>query len=193
MGKSEYQKVADAKKRAKKELFEKSWPKEDLHTPLLMIFAPKKESASAKAGLSAEDMLFQLLEGCMVLPCKIIVVSDTEPEDLTEHPAGKITWINTEDGRNKSKIDHYLLAADMALVFEEHVNELKNIMVEGTVVIGHEKSPLLQNYHPNEETGNSFTYDETNPWSIFMALVRAHETYRFPYDWQNIVRGLFRK
>ena len=51
---------------------------------------------------------------------------------------------------------------------------------------------LLNNYHPNEETGNSFTYPSTNPWDIFMALVRAHETYRFPYDWQHIVRGVFR-
>lgn len=185
MGKSEYQKLADAKKIAKKKLFKESWPKDDERIPLLVIFAPKNEEL--------KDMLFQLLEGSLVLPSKVIVVSDSEPEDFTKHPTGKITWINTEGGRNAPKIDQYLLAADMALIFEEHVNDLKNIMTEGAVIIGHEKSPLLENYHPNEETGNSFTYSETNPWSIFMALVRAHETYRFPYDWGNIVRGLFRK
>lgn len=63
----------------------------------------------------------------------------------------------------------------------------------GVVIVGNEKSPLLQNYHPNNETGNSFTYSSDNAWDIFMALVRAVETYKFPYDWDNIIRGIVTK
>ncbi len=134
-------------------------------------------------------MVYELLEGCLVLPGKVLVVSESEPADFVKHPTGKITWINPEDGRNSPKIQEYLLATDMALILEEHAKDIHEIMQNGVVVVGHEKSPLLENYHPNLESGNSFTFGSFNPWDIFMALVRANETYRFPYDWQNISRN----
>ena len=180
MGKSEHQKIIEAKRKAKEQLYKLCWPKANVSQPLLMIFGPREH----------EQPLFELLKGCLVLPCNVIVVSETEPADALRHPAGKITWVSAEDGRNQPKIDEYLLAADMAVVFEEHIKDMAKIMKKGTVIVGWEKSPALQNYHPNEETGNSFTYSSVNPWDIFMALVRANETYRFPYDWQNIIRGM---
>ena len=180
MGKSEYQKIIEAKRKAKEQLYKLCWPKAKISKPLVMVFAPR----------DGEDLVFQLLQGCLVLPCNVIVVSEKEPADAIRHPAGKITWINPEDGRNQPVIEQYLTAADMAVVFEEHLEEIENIMIKGTVIIGWEKSPYLQNYHPNEETGNSFTYAVPGPWDIFSALVRATETYRFPYDWQNIIRGI---
>jgi hypothetical protein len=182
MGKSEYQKIFDAKKKAKENLYKKCWPEDPSSKSLVIIFAPEKN----------EDVLFQILHGCFVLPCNLIIVSEKEPPDSIKHPAGKITWVHPENGRNQPKIDEYLMAADMAVVFEEHLSDLRNIMNKGAIVIGHEKSPLLQDYHPNEETGNSFTYSASNPWAIFMALVRAHETFRFPYDWQNIMRSVLK-
>ncbi len=182
MGKSEYKKVAESKKIAKAELFSKSWPAAKTEEPLVVIFAHQKD----------EKLLFQLLEGCLVLPGRFIVVCDSEPGDHLKNPAGKITFVNPEDGRNKPKIDEYLWAADMAVMFEEHKRDLEEILYKGVVVIGHEKSPFLNNYHPNEETGNSFTFSSQNPWTVFMALVRAHETYRFQYDWGNIVRGILK-
>lgn len=180
MGKSEYQKIIDAKKKAKAELYKLCWPKADVSQPLVMIFAPAKN----------EEPVFELLKGCLVLSCNVIVVSAKEPADAIRHPAGKITWVNPENGREQPKIDEYLLAADMAVVFEEHIRDIKNIMEKGAVIVGWEKSPYLQNYNPNEETGNGFTYASFSPWDIFTALVRANETYRFPFDWQNIIRGI---
>jgi glycogen synthase len=103
-----------------------------------------------------------------------------------------MTWVNPEDGRNNPKIEEYLKAADMAVVFEDHLETLEAVMQKGAVVIGHEKSAFLQNYHPNDETGNAFTYATINPWEVFTAMVRAIETYRFPYDWQNIIRGILK-
>lgn len=182
MGKSEYQKLADMKKTAKHQLATKSWPKESRDKPLLMIFAPAKD----------RELLFKILEGSFVLPCHVIVVTDAASESFAKHPSGKITWVNECDARNKTLIPKYLEAADMALVFEEHKRDLHEVMRHGVVVIGHTKSPFLQNYHPNEETGNSFTFSSKSPWDIFMALVRAHETYLFPYDWGNIVRGILK-
>lgn len=182
MGKAEYQKILDSKKKAKAELTAKSWSGSKGSEPLVVIFAHQKD----------EKLLFELLEGCLILPGHFIVVCDSEPGDTLKKPAGKITFVNPEDGRNQPKIENYLLAADMCVVFDEQMKNLEYVMKKGAVVIGHEKSPFLANYHPNEETGNSFTFDSKNPWSVFMALVRAHETYRFPYDWGNIVRGMLK-
>ena len=182
MGKTEYQKILEAKKKAKSTLSTKSWAGSRGTEPLVIIFAHQKD----------EKLLFQLLEGCLILPGHFIVVCDSEPGDHLKKPTGKITFVNPEDGRNKPKIEEYLLAADMCVMFDEQMRDLEDVMKKGTVVIGHEKSPFLQNYHPNEETGNSFTFESKNPWTVFMAMVRAHETFRFPYDWGNIVRGILK-
>jgi hypothetical protein len=177
MGKSEYKKVAEDKKIAKSDIIKDK-------NPLLMVFAPNK-------GFS-NDKFFQLLEGLLILSSHIVVITDTEMPDADTHLTGKISWVNTESGRNEEIVDKYLTAADMVLVFDDHMDRLDKIMSKGGVVIGHEKSPFLENYKPNEETGNSFTFGSKNPWDIFRAIVRAHETYMFPYDWQNIVRRIIK-
>ncbi len=62
----------------------------------------------------------------------------------------------------------------------------------GTVPVLYEHSaPLTRaiEYDPTGEQGNSFYFCEENPWSVFAAVVRATETYRFHYDWAGIVRN----
>lgn len=49
----------------------------------------------------------------------------------------------------------------------------------------------VKNYDPNHETGNSFLFDAAGSdaatsWTMFAALVRACETYKFPFDWKHI-------
>ncbi len=178
----DFQKIKGLKKEEKEVLFEKCWPGEKAGTPLLLIYDPTDHKM--------KELLLKLMEGLLVLPIKVIVVSSSEAPDLIKHPSGKISWVSREDGRNDPLIDKYLAASDMALLFEEHHNDVEKVLKKGVVVIGHEKSPLLENYHPNEETGNSFTFKANNQWDIFMALVRALETYKFPYDWDHMIRGM---
>ncbi len=185
MTKSEHKKVLEAKKAAKEALFKKSYSDVDTKTPLLLIFGPSK--------VKEDKLLLELLEGVSVLQVKVIIVDDNIPADTTTKPSGQITWVNTEDGRNAAEMERYLEAADMALVFDEDHENLGKIMQKGAIIIGHDISPLLENYHPNDETGNAFTFKSYNPWEMFRAIVRATETYRFPYDWENIVRGMFKQ
>lgn len=186
MTKSEHKKVLETKKVAKEALFKKSWKDADVaKTPLLLIYGPSKDKE--------DKLLLELLEGVRVLPVKVIIVDDNIPADTVAEPSGQITWVNTEDGRNAEELERYLEAADMALVFDEDHENLGKIMQKGAVIIGHDISPMLENYHPNDETGNAFTFKSYNPWEMFRAIVRATETYRFPYDWENIVRGMFKK
>jgi hypothetical protein len=185
MAKGDFRKIKEEKTKTKETLFKKSWPQESLRVPLLVVFDPEKHQH--------KDILFKLMEGLAIMPIRVIVVSKSEMPDMSKHPSGKVFWVNTEDGRNQPLLNNYMLAADMALLFEEHYNEIEDLMKKGAVIVGHEKSPLLENYHPNNETGNSFTFSHYNPWDIFSSLVRAVETYRFPYDWDNIVRNMVKK
>ena len=184
MGRSDLQKLLEQKKRAKTELFKKCWPEAKPDHPLLIIFV--------KDDKRTHELTFKLLEGLLILHAHVIVVSENEPADHLKHPQGKVTWVNPENGRNAPKIDQWLMAADMALVFDEKQAGIHTLFQKGVVPIGFEKSPLLTNYHPNEETGNSFTYNVLDAWSVFATIVRACETYRFPYDWQHIVREMLK-
>ncbi|MCA9373874.1 hypothetical protein KC725_01805 [Candidatus Peregrinibacteria bacterium] len=181
MSKSEYQMLVESKKSAKKEVVKGTSVKD----PLLVVFAPNK-------GLK-KDEFFQLLEGMLILTSNIVVVDDEEPASGEDTTKGKITWVNMKDGRNDAALEKYLEAADMALVFEEHMGDVARLLAHGVVVVGLDKSPLLENYNASEETGNAFTFAKMGPWEIFRALVRAHETYSFPYDWKHIVRGILQK
>lgn len=176
--------LVESKKSAKEEVVKGASSGSSSGDPLLVVFAPNK-------GFK-KDEFFQLLEGMLILTSNVVVIDDEEPASGEDTTKGKITWVNTKEGRNDSAIEKYLQAADMALVFEEHMEDVVRLLAYGVVVIGLDKSPLLENYNASEETGNAFTFGKMGPWEIFRALVRAHETYSFPYDWKHIVRGILK-
>lgn len=68
------------------------------------------------------------------------------------------------------------------------IASLKNACMYSTVPIIHEALKGFKDYNPIAENGNSFTFKNINAWEIYAALVRALETFRFPYDWQNIIK-----
>jgi len=78
-----------------------------------------------------------------------------------------------------------LEAADMALVFE--FSDVEEMLLNGVIPISSLR-PEVSDYNPNRETGNGFIFKKESPWAIFAALVRARETFKFPYDWKHIIR-----
>ncbi|MCC6643893.1 hypothetical protein IT411_04030 [Candidatus Peregrinibacteria bacterium] len=198
--------MIEGKKSAKEEVFSRFTEKgevlssTDLKTPLLVIFAT---DLGGDRELIDRESLFKLLEGLMILNLKMVVVDTQQISDLNnlselpEQNDRKIIWYNPKQdnagkGREEKEIDRLLLASDMAMLFNRNHDLIGLLMKYGIVVIGDEASPMLENYHPNTERGNSFTYANKDLWSIFAALVRALETYKFPYDWQHIVRKIFK-
>ena len=190
MGRTDLQKLLDEKKSARKHLFDECWPDAaeqmawEGNQPLVMIF-PTKEKSN-------RDMVYKLLEGLLILHLRVVVVTDDSAGENYKKHAGRILWLNPEGGRMAPVIDEWLTASDMAVVFDEKQATLNTLFDKGVVAIGHAKSPLLQNYNAIEESGNSFTYTEKNTWGVFAALVRACETFHFPYDWQHIIRGILK-
>jgi glycogen synthase len=82
-----------------------------------------------------------------------------------------------------------LAASDMALFLTEPADhaELAHCLSYGTVPVS-VASQSLKNYDPNQEQGNAFLFEKTTVWQAFAAVVRALETFRFPFDWRTIQR-----
>lgn len=192
--------LLEGKKAAKMELFGSGKAVNLVKTPVILIFAT---DLNGEKELMKRDELFKILEGCLVLNAKIVVIDTQQPSDLKnlselqsnhEH---QITWFNpqmddSEKGRQEKEMDRLLLAADMAVLFNHHLEMIHLLMNYGVVVIGDEKSPLLENYKPNEESGNAFVFPKKDAWGVFSAMVRAIETFKFPYDWKFIIKKVYK-
>jgi glycogen synthase len=88
--------------------------------------------------------------------------------------------------KDESIADMYA-AADMALFLSTELptRELSLCLMNGVVPV----SPShvhLHDYNPVQETGNAFLFDGLTKWLCFAALVRAAETFKFPFDWRTI-------
>jgi hypothetical protein len=191
--------LLEGKKAAKTELFGNK-AVNLMKTPVILIFA---SDLNGEKELVKREELFKILEGCLVLNAKIVVVDTQQPSDLKnlselqsnhEH---QITWYNPQvddsgKGRAEKELDRLLLAADMAVLFNHHLEMIHLLMNYGVVLIGDEKSPLLENYKPNEESGNAFVFPKKDAWGVFSAMVRAIETFKFPYDWKFIVKKVYK-
>jgi starch synthase len=104
--------------------------------------------------------------------------------DLADKNGTKIIIAgNSEDERRK-----IYAASDMILVTtlsEECKEEAKRAMNYGVIPVI-PAVDFAQDYNPNQEKGNAFVYNQNSPWSLFANIIRATESFRFPYDWKNI-------
>lgn len=82
-----------------------------------------------------------------------------------------------------------LAGSDMAMFLtSEGVEEdCENALRYGTVPIALPLS-ILENYNPVQESGNAFVFEEASVWQCYGSLIRALETFKFPYDWRTIQR-----
>jgi len=174
MIKSEYKNVSILKKNSKINLV-----KAKRSDPLLIVFTPKKDPAN--------KTFHQLLEGLLFLQSHVVIIGEDMPNVKNSAFNEKFTFVKNE---NVSLVKKYVIGADMAIIFENNSQIVKKLMDNGVVIIGNSNITQLKNYDSNKETGNSFTFKSMNAWAIFRALVRARETYTFPYDWQHIVKAV---
>lgn len=144
-----------------------------------------------KSGPDVMTFLKNFLEGIKAVSVSVIIVT---PQNL------KVELDNFKSPRgvfvmqtNKNLTEKVLAASDVSFVFplssmkKEHLNLMWHL---GVVPIAPEK--IAQDYDPNKETGNSFISRNSDAWSVFAALVRAAETFRFPYDWKHIIKQALR-
>ena len=107
--------------------------------------------------------------------------------DLAESNKTKIAITNNSD----DELRKIYAASDIILIptmSEECMKEAKRAMEYGVIPIIPPQD-FASDYNPNQEKGNAFVYTKDSPWNLFATLIRAIETFRFPYDWKNIAAG----
>lgn len=125
-----------------------------------------------------EKSLMSAIEGSGSLGVEVVVLTDMEHRKMVPENATHFVY----NQKNRKKL---LEAADIALGFS--FNDVEEMLLHGTIPVS-AKRPEVQDYNPNKESGNSFIYQQSNQWGVFAALVRAIETFKFPYDWKHIIR-----
>ena len=133
--------------------------------------------------LTKEDCIVieQLLEGSTALNVEIVVLADTNLDSFSFAHVHHVPY-------NEKNRERLMKSADMMVALPH--NDIEEWLLNGVVPITNLRDGLL-NYNPTKETGNSFLYEgaskKADHWKIFAAIVRALETYKFPYDWKHIV------
>ncbi len=140
--------------------------------PLLGVVLDKELSLKDKTRLK------QILEGASNINVQVAVLTDNNLD--TFYSPNTIVLPYSRANRK-----HLMQAADMALGFK--FSDVEEMLLNGTIPISPSRREI-SDYNPNRESGNSFIYRKVDHWCMFAALVRAIETFKFPYDWNNIVR-----
>jgi starch synthase len=138
------------------------------------------------------NILKEIMAGILALDCEILIRGRGSKEYgtyLTKIAIDKPHRIAILKD-TKESMTTLLMASDMAL-FLSLSNEnviIKECLHGGVIPIAPE-SAILKNYNPVQESGNAFTFETQSAWHIFAALVRAIETYKFPFDWRTIQKA----
>jgi starch synthase len=185
-----------ARKYSSKTLEEKAKNKAALETEIGWVEEPKRAIVCLPTGMSESlgGALFEaLLPGILELGVGLVVRgrgSDSFGALFTslEKKYDHAVKILADEETSMRKM---LAGADIALFCakgKECEAELGAALRYGVIPVAPAQT-MLANYNPVQESGNSFTFEEATPWQCFAALVRALETFKFPYDWRTIQRS----
>ena len=142
------------------------------------------------------EVLKVLLPGLLTQSLQLVILGKGSKEygtlltELLEKQSHRIAILQPKE----ESIHRMISAADMALFFNAagSSSEIQACLAYGVVPIAPE-SAELENYDPVQERGNAFLFGSSRDpaamgWSAFAAVVRALETFKFPFDWRTIQR-----
>lgn len=180
-------------KYSKKTINNKIKNKEGLCEELGLPFDKRIPMICITYGLSDQNNLSivqDIMNGIIEQPVQVVLTGIGTPKyqqfftQLAEKNSSKVAIAsNGDDERRK-----IYAASDIILIpslSSECVEETKRAMVYGVVPVTPAQD-FVENYNPNQESGNAFVYLKDSPWNLFASIIRAIENCRFPYDWKNI-------
>lgn len=180
-------------KYAQKTIENKMKNKEALCEALGLTFNKKVAIIGITYALKDENnvgMIQDIMNGILEQPVQIILTSIGTAKYQQyfthlseEHPDQIVITDNNEEEKRK-----IYAGSDIILIptmSEECKEEAARAMKYGVIPI---MPPVEfgENYNPNTEQGNAFIYMQDSPWNFFATLIRALESFKFPYDWKNI-------
>ena len=157
------------------------WPVEGKHAVVCLPMGLTK--------VLGGEIFENVIDGLLTLPIEILILGKGSSsygelvKELQEKNEHRIAIIPND----KNEIAEMYLASDMAVFLSDPSDsvELGLCLANGVVPITPE-TKMLEAYNPVQEKGNSFMYQKQDPWHCFAAIVRALETYIFPFDWKTI-------
>mgnify|MGYP001590429406 CR=1 FL=1 len=164
-----YQKLLESKAKRKREFMGKMFfPR----TPVLLLdFSQVKKV----------DAFKDLLKGFEAIHLTTLIVCAKNEDDL---PIGKHLHYLPESAKQEA-----YEAADFAIMLDGNVDMAWE---KGCVPISQLDGERTADYNPLREKGNGFYFKNPTKWEMFAAIVRASETYQFPYDWENLIREILK-
>lgn len=158
------------------------------------IEEPKSPVICIPTGMNDDlggELLTQVLPGLLELPVSIVIRGRGSKKygemflELTKSHSHRVAIV----GDDELSIRRLFAGSDMALFLADHdeEGELENALRYGTIPISPQRS-ILENYNPVQESGNAFVFEAATPWQCFGSVVRAIETFKFPFDWRTIQR-----
>ena len=162
---------------------ELGWPEE-----------PKRAMLCIPSGVSEQlggKLLEEVLPGLMELPLQILILGKGSSSygkmltELAKEHNHRIAIVPNDE----KMIRKMYAASDMALFLSNPaaMPELQQCLSYGVVPVAPSLSKL-HDYNPNQESGEAFTYEKQTVWHVFAGIVRALETFKFPFDWRTIQR-----
>ena len=155
---------------------------------------PKRPMVCFPLGMSDElggKLLKELLPGLLSLPVEILILGKGSDAygalftQLSKEYGHRVAIVPDEE----SMIRKMYAASDMAMFLADPSGSpaLQHCLNYGTVPVSI-SSKGLHTYDPNQESGNAFLFEKATVWHAYAAIVRALETFRFPFDWRTIQR-----
>lgn len=127
----------------------------------------------------SEDIDF-LLDGLEILSCDFVVKTEKQLQSKTN-------VVSTQEVKKD-----LMMWFDFVLT-DNHLNSLQEFFQNGIIPIIPENnhlSSILREFDPLSSEGNSYLYKDENKWSMYYALIRYLENYKFPYDNRNLVKNI---
>lgn len=154
---------------------------------------PKQPVVCIPSGISdalGGQLLEQVLPGLLELPVGIVVLGRGSKkygdlfQKLSQDSSHRIAILHDDE----ESVRRMLAGSDIALFCSENDRETVEMSLRYGCVPVCSESDLVENYNPVQESGNAFVMENPTGWQCFAAIVRALETFKFPYDWRTIQR-----
>lgn len=165
-----------------------------LQEELGWVQEPKQAIVCLPCGVSdalGGQLLEQLLPGLLELPINIVIRGRGSKKygelftNLAKTHKHRIAIM----GDDETNMRRMLAGSDIGLFLsdKEGHEDLESTLSYGVIPVSMPYD-ILEDYNPVQESGNAFIFTAENHWKCFASLVRALETFRFPYDWRTIQR-----
>ncbi len=126
------------------------------------------------------DIVNILSEAATHIPyIDIVVVGQKAPIVLSEENTAQVF----------SGLDVMLFLHNDTSKIGKIVGEMHRFGVVSVANVLLKEDGMLTEYNPYKERGETFFFQEENEWNILANLIRVHEVFKFPYDWNTIRRN----